>query len=175
MHASTSLDVTSLHQHGYMFTPDVNHVRSSLLVMAEFDCTDAHNHYPEASTSIVQASQGLQTIQPSRCRDMDKDWEKELDLLTWNRVREGGWVEKKYNPIIRLVPSCFVIFDLEPLSLYFDFVFSSKIFKSLSFSLDHLFHLAILCLDQHAHTLHHLESSLIISPDNRCFDSLDNF
>ncbi|GJZ58501.1 hypothetical protein Tco_0613995 [Tanacetum coccineum] len=29
-----------------------------------------------------------------------------------------------------LVPSCCVIFDLEPLSLSFDFVFSSEIFKS---------------------------------------------
>ncbi|GJW65562.1 hypothetical protein Tco_0117446 [Tanacetum coccineum] len=32
----------------------------------------------------------------------------------------------------KLVPSCFVIFDLEPLSFSFDFVFCSKIFKSLS-------------------------------------------
>ncbi|GJT80693.1 hypothetical protein Tco_1055035 [Tanacetum coccineum] len=64
-----------------------------------------------------------------------------------------------------LVPSCFVIFDLEPLSLSFDFVFISEIFKSLSFSLDRLCHLAILCLDQHAHTLHHLESLLTISLD----------
>ncbi|GKA61174.1 hypothetical protein Tco_0760581 [Tanacetum coccineum] len=64
-----------------------------------------------------------------------------------------------------LVPSCFVIFDLEPLSLYFDFVFTSEIFKSLSFSLDCLCHLAILCLDQHAHTLHHLERLLTISLD----------
>ncbi|GKD50969.1 hypothetical protein Tco_1279945 [Tanacetum coccineum] len=64
-----------------------------------------------------------------------------------------------------LVPSCFVIFDLEPLSLSFDFVFMSEIFKSLSFRLDHLCHLAILCLDQHAHTLHHLESLLTISLD----------
>nr|GEY25051.1 hypothetical protein [Tanacetum cinerariifolium] len=70
--------------------------------------------------------------------------------------------------ILRLVPSCFVIFDLEPLSLSFEFVFTSEIFKSLSFSLDHLFHLAIVCLDQHAHTLHHLESLLTIS-----FDILD--
>nr|GEX62023.1 hypothetical protein [Tanacetum cinerariifolium] len=54
---------------------------------------------------------------------------------------------------------------LSPLSLYFDFVFMSEIFKSLSFSLDRLFHLAILCLDQHAHTLHHLESLLTISLD----------
>ncbi|GJR74019.1 copia protein [Tanacetum coccineum] len=66
---------------------------------------------------------------------------------------------------IMLVPSCFVIFDLEPLSLYFDFVFSSEIFKSLSFCLDHLCHLVILCLDQHAHTLYHLESLLTISLD----------
>ncbi|GJW84011.1 putative reverse transcriptase domain-containing protein [Tanacetum coccineum] len=68
-----------------------------------------------------------------------------------------------------LVPSCFVIFDLEPLSLSFDFVFASEIFKSLSFCLDRLCHLAILCLDQHAHTLHHLESLLTIS-----LDRLDN-
>ncbi|GJZ25609.1 retrovirus-related pol polyprotein from transposon TNT 1-94 [Tanacetum coccineum] len=64
-----------------------------------------------------------------------------------------------------LVPSCCVIFDLEPLSLSFDFVFTSEIFKSLSFSLDRLCHLTILYLDQHAHTLHHLESLLIISLD----------
>ncbi|GKD69062.1 hypothetical protein Tco_1323152, partial [Tanacetum coccineum] len=72
-----------------------------------------------------------------------------------------------------LVPSCYVIFDLYPLSLSFDFVFMSEIFKSLSFSLDRLCHLAILCLDQHAHTLHHLESLLIISLDNHCLDNLD--
>nr|GEU45529.1 hypothetical protein [Tanacetum cinerariifolium] len=53
-----------------------------------------------------------------------------------------------------LVPSCFAIFDLEPLSLSFDFVFTPEFFKSLSFRLDRLSHLAILCLDQHAHTLH---------------------
>ncbi|GKF82824.1 hypothetical protein Tco_0244480, partial [Tanacetum coccineum] len=64
-----------------------------------------------------------------------------------------------------LVPSCFVIFDLEPLSLSFDFVFTSEISKSLSFSLDRLCRLTILCLDQHAHTLHHLESLLTISLD----------
>ncbi|GKA06210.1 hypothetical protein Tco_0685434 [Tanacetum coccineum] len=54
---------------------------------------------------------------------------------------------------------------LTPLSLSFDFVFLSEIFKSLSFCLDRLCHLAILCLDQHAHTLHHLESLLTISLD----------
>ncbi|GJV46843.1 hypothetical protein Tco_1437055 [Tanacetum coccineum] len=43
--------------------------------------------------------------------------------------------------------------------------FLSEIFKSLSFRLDRLCHLAILCLDQHAHTLHHLESLLTISLD----------
>ncbi|GJX61723.1 hypothetical protein Tco_0294623 [Tanacetum coccineum] len=61
--------------------------------------------------------------------------------------------------IERLVPSCFVIFDLEPLSL-------SLRLRSLNLflvCLDRLCHLAILCLDQHAHTLHHLESLLKIS------------
>ncbi|GKE54184.1 hypothetical protein Tco_1489340, partial [Tanacetum coccineum] len=62
-----------------------------------------------------------------------------------------------------LVPSCYVIFDLEPLSLSFDFVFMSEIFKSISFGLDRPFRFAILCLDQHAHTLHLLESLLTIS------------
>ncbi|GJZ49815.1 hypothetical protein Tco_0604005, partial [Tanacetum coccineum] len=58
-----------------------------------------------------------------------------------------------------------VIFDLEPLSLSFDFVFTSEIFKSLSFSLDRLCHLAILFHDQHAHTSHLFESLLTISLD----------
>ncbi|GJZ43279.1 putative ribonuclease H-like domain-containing protein, partial [Tanacetum coccineum] len=43
--------------------------------------------------------------------------------------------------------------------------FPSEIFKSLSFRLDRLCHLAIFCLDQHAHTLHHLKSLLTISLD----------
>ncbi|GJZ51206.1 hypothetical protein Tco_0605721 [Tanacetum coccineum] len=64
-----------------------------------------------------------------------------------------------------LVPSCFAIFDLEPLTLSLDFVLMYEIFKSLSFRLDRLCRLAILCLDQHAHTLHHLESLLTISLD----------
>ncbi|GJS12071.1 hypothetical protein Tco_0368867 [Tanacetum coccineum] len=56
--------------------------------------------------------------------------------------------------------------NMSPLSLSFDFgLFSSEIFKSLSFRLDRLCHLTILCLDQHAHTLHHLESLLTISLD----------
>nr|GEU97405.1 hypothetical protein [Tanacetum cinerariifolium] len=42
----------------------------------------------------------------------------------------------------RLVPSCYVIFDLEPLSLSFDFVYTSEIFKS--FSLNVLIVFAIL-------------------------------
>ncbi|GJW84068.1 retrotransposon protein, putative, ty3-gypsy subclass [Tanacetum coccineum] len=41
--------------------------------------------------------------------------------------------------------------------------------------LDHLFLLAILCLDQHAHTMHHLEILLTISLDNLCLDNLDIF
>ncbi|GJV93646.1 zf-CCHC domain-containing protein [Tanacetum coccineum] len=41
----------------------------------------------------------------------------------------------------RLVPSCCVIFDLEPLLLSFDLVFSSEIFKYFPSSLDRLCHL----------------------------------
>nr|GEV82030.1 retrovirus-related Pol polyprotein from transposon TNT 1-94 [Tanacetum cinerariifolium] len=62
----------------------------------------------------------------------------------------------KLEFIHMLVPSCFMIFDLEPLALSCNFVFTSEIFKSLSFSLDRFCHIAILCLDQHAHTLHRL-------------------
>nr|GFB89886.1 uncharacterized mitochondrial protein AtMg00810-like [Tanacetum cinerariifolium] len=47
--------------------------------------------------------------------------------------------------------------------------FLFEIFKSLSFCLNRLCHLAILCLDHHAHTLHHLESSLTISLDRLDF------
>ncbi|GJV24029.1 hypothetical protein Tco_1376724 [Tanacetum coccineum] len=72
-----------------------------------------------------------------------------------------------------LVPSCCVIFDLEP--FLFDFDFNSEIFKSFPCLSCCLCHLAILCLDQHAHTLHHLESLLTISLDNLCLDNLDIF
>ncbi|GKF02965.1 hypothetical protein Tco_0029888, partial [Tanacetum coccineum] len=71
-----------------------------------------------------------------------------------------------------LVPSCCLIFDLEPFSLSFDFVFGSEIFKSFPYFVFDLCHLAILCLNQHAHTLHHLESLLTISLDNLCLDNL---
>ncbi|GKC53222.1 hypothetical protein Tco_1075967 [Tanacetum coccineum] len=77
------------------------------------------------------------------------------------------------SPNVWLVPSCCVIFDLKPLSLSFNFVFCSENFKSFPcLSLSSL-HLAILCLDQHAHTLHHFESLLTISLDNHCLDNLD--
>ncbi|GKC22767.1 reverse transcriptase domain-containing protein [Tanacetum coccineum] len=78
-------------------------------------------------------------------------------------IDEVGEVSIIWNPM--LVPSCFVIFDLEPLTLSLDFVLMYEIFKSLSFRLDRLCRLAILCLDQHAHTLHHLESLITISLD----------
>ncbi|GJV92313.1 hypothetical protein Tco_1540126, partial [Tanacetum coccineum] len=52
-----------------------------------------------------------------------------------------------------------------PLSLSFDFVFTSEILNLFLVCLDHLCHLAIMYLDQHAHTLHHLENLLIISLD----------
>ncbi|GKC02332.1 hypothetical protein Tco_0993942 [Tanacetum coccineum] len=81
---------------------------------------------------------------------------------------------RSLNPL-RLVPSCFEIFDLEHLSLSFHFVFKSVIFKSFLVCLYRLCHLAILCLDQHAHTLHHLESLLTISFDNLCLNNLDIF
>nr|GEW49316.1 copia protein [Tanacetum cinerariifolium] len=89
------------------------------------------------------------------------------DHLDWKLYDTCGvhHVSTKNQEIFMLVPSCYVIFDFEHLSLSFDFVFESEIFKSLSFSLDRLCHLAILCLDQHAHTLNHLESLLTISLD----------
>ncbi|GJY50377.1 hypothetical protein Tco_0441224 [Tanacetum coccineum] len=78
-------------------------------------------------------------------------------------MRDGG--SNRWRRQFRLVPLRFVIFDLEPLSLSLDFIFSSEIFKSFPVCLDHLCHLAILCLDQHAHILHHLKSLLTISLD----------
>ncbi|GJR48054.1 hypothetical protein Tco_1316157 [Tanacetum coccineum] len=75
----------------------------------------------------------------------------------------------------RLVSSCCVIFNLEPLLLSFDFVFSFEIFNRFLVCLCRLCHLVILFLDQHAHSLHHLESLLTISLDNLCLDNLDIF
>ncbi|GJT43627.1 hypothetical protein Tco_0952342 [Tanacetum coccineum] len=74
--------------------------------------------------------------------DEDKD---EIKGLIW----VNNCIANKKEKIRQLVPSCYVIFDLEPLSLSFDFV--------------------------HAHTMHHLESLLTISLDNLCLDNLDIF
>ncbi|GJS73329.1 hypothetical protein Tco_0706170 [Tanacetum coccineum] len=69
-----------------------------------------------------------------------------------------------------LVPSCFAIFDLEPLSSSFDFVFVSEIFKSLSFRLDpSLTPLRSLCLDQNM-----LSLCIILKDCNNLLDRLDN-
>ncbi|GJV93381.1 hypothetical protein Tco_1541194 [Tanacetum coccineum] len=69
-------------------------------------------------------------------------------------IAESEWVPGKMPgftlAVRRLVPSCCVIFDLEPLSLSSDFVLNSKIFKSFSFL-------------------------LTISLDNLCLDNLDIF
>ncbi|GJZ58708.1 mitochondrial proton/calcium exchanger protein-like protein isoform X1 [Tanacetum coccineum] len=90
---------------------------------------------------------------------------KPQDGCSTQNLAHKAYMENLSSKIPGLVPSCFVVFDLEPLSLSFDFIFMSEIFKSLSCSLDRLCHLAILCLDQHAHTLHHLESLLTIFLD----------
>ncbi|GKB25332.1 hypothetical protein Tco_0864733, partial [Tanacetum coccineum] len=64
-----------------------------------------------------------------------------------------------------LVPSCCVIFDLEPLSLSFDFIFKSEIFKP--FSLRSLPSYDLVSWYQHAY---HLESLIAISLENLCLD-----
>ncbi|GJR03529.1 hypothetical protein Tco_0526513 [Tanacetum coccineum] len=88
-----------------------------------------------------------------------------LPLLGVKQMSPETLKELQDESVSGLVPSCFVIFDPEPLSLSFDFVFCFENSKSFSFSLDRLCHLAILCLNQRAHTLHHLESLLTISLD----------
>ncbi|GJS67043.1 zinc knuckle CX2CX4HX4C containing protein [Tanacetum coccineum] len=127
--------------------------------------------YDDLDITIPKGNDGIPLLQPTLEQSFfaryAKFFENRLTLqeasgsLTLHEV-SGSNIRKDSS---WLVPSCFVIFDLEPLSLSFDFVFSSEIFKSLSFRLDRLCHLAILCLDQHAHTLHHLESLLTISLD----------
>ncbi|GJT92346.1 hypothetical protein Tco_1081191 [Tanacetum coccineum] len=109
----------------------------------------------------------LQQRQRPRSQELNKK-AISFDLMKecHNELTSGEIVSlKNIESNEKLVPSCFVIFDLELLSLSFDFVFSSEIFKSLSFCLDRLCHLAILFHDQHAHTVHHLESLLTISLD----------
>nr|GEZ90290.1 hypothetical protein [Tanacetum cinerariifolium] len=68
-------------------------------------------------------------------------------LVTYETVHEvrGDRVERDATTC-KIVPSWYVIFDLEPLSFSFNFVFTFEMFKSLFFSLDHLYHLVILCL-----------------------------
>ncbi|GJZ14536.1 hypothetical protein Tco_0550213 [Tanacetum coccineum] len=71
---------------------------------------------------------------------------------------------------VKLVPSCCVIIDLETLSLSFDLVFSSKIFKSFSFrSLSSMPSCDLVSWYQHDHIVHHL----LKFADNLYLDNLD--
>ncbi|GJY80477.1 putative ribonuclease H-like domain-containing protein [Tanacetum coccineum] len=114
--------------------------------------------------------------------DLETLWKMVKDRHGYTRPKEGYkrvlWGDLKImfehhveDLVWKLVPSCCVIFDLEP--FLFDFDFNSEIFKYFPFIVMFLCHLAILCLDQHAHTMHHLESLLTISLDNLCLDNID--
>nr|GEV48591.1 hypothetical protein [Tanacetum cinerariifolium] len=108
---------------------------------------------PKPVATLVYSRQPRKS--KTSCRDPKINYFIILDL----RIKERICDEEL------LLPSCFAIFELEPFPLSFDFVISSEIFKSLFFNLDPLCHLAILCLDHHAHTLHRLKSLLTISLD----------
>nr|GEW83970.1 integrase, catalytic core [Tanacetum cinerariifolium] len=91
-----------------------------------------------------------------------------LKVSSWDGVICFGM---KCKLASRLVPSCYVIFNLEPLSLSFDFIFTSEIFKSLFFSFDRLCHLAILCLDSAGMRLQHHRLYLYLNMVNTCTDA----
>ncbi|GJY99020.1 hypothetical protein Tco_0516450 [Tanacetum coccineum] len=59
-------------------------------------------------------------------------WEMYVNGRPLGPRREAFRIIDSEGEIVRLVPSCCVIFDLYPLSLSFDFVFDSEFFKSLS-------------------------------------------
>ncbi|GJT37507.1 hypothetical protein Tco_0937372 [Tanacetum coccineum] len=92
---------------------------------------------------------------------------QDLWLQLQQKTKNVLWLKH----LMRLVPSCFVIFDLEPLSLSFDFVFSSKIFKSYPSSLDRLCHL----VDSNKKSPDKVSSSMRRIFLTRCIDLPINF
>ncbi|GJR67369.1 hypothetical protein Tco_0013434 [Tanacetum coccineum] len=116
----------------------VHHIRKERLLMGHWPagCRSLHNERLEVENDDYIALE----LSSHETDDV-------VDVVDIAEVADIAEIASIAN---ELVPSCFVIYDFELLSLSFDFVFSSKIFKSLSFRLDRLCHLAILCLDQHA-------------------------
>nr|GEV09224.1 hypothetical protein [Tanacetum cinerariifolium] len=152
------------------FVEKTKEVRTSAPLIQDWD-TDSDNdnvfrptHIPAKIDFVKADKMDKKSVLPNNVGNGIGHKESRAVRNNFQRINH----QNKFAPtavFTRLVPSCFVIFDLYPLSLSFDFVFSSKIFKSLSFCLDRFCHLAILCLDHHAHTLHHLETLLTISLD----------
>ncbi|GKA94086.1 zf-CCHC domain-containing protein [Tanacetum coccineum] len=82
----------------------------------------------ETSTSRSDAEEYDMVV-----RNFKKFFKRKGKFVRQPREEKKSFRQRQSPPM--LVPSCFAIFDLEPLSLSFDFIFMSEIFKSLSFSL----------------------------------------
>ncbi|GJZ99052.1 hypothetical protein Tco_0671603 [Tanacetum coccineum] len=67
---------------------------------------------------------------------------------------------------LELVPSCLINYDIEPLSLDHELLEIINLASSLDHLCNPLPYCDLVSLDQHAHTLCHLESCLAISLDN---------
>ncbi|GKD39140.1 hypothetical protein Tco_1259347 [Tanacetum coccineum] len=119
-----------------------------------------HQKAPQPKGEHIKEDKGKEALYSEEAEKESTDSDPDKTYVTGSMVEPSRKKKlKKFD---------FITEDgrLSPLSLSFDFVFfSSEIFKSLSFRLDRLCHLAILCLDQHVHTLHHLESLLTNSLD----------
>ncbi|GKA27568.1 putative ribonuclease H-like domain-containing protein [Tanacetum coccineum] len=121
--------------------------------------------------TLTQTLAALKSVKPKVKGDVIE--EPSVPVSAASASTKAKVQDKGKEKMIVIIPSCCVIFNLEP--FLFDFDFNSEIFKSFPCLSCCLCHLAILCLDQHAHTMHHLESLLTISLDNCCLDNLDNF
>ncbi|GKB74148.1 hypothetical protein Tco_0935560 [Tanacetum coccineum] len=126
-------------------------------------------HSLNTNLMIESFFQKRRVLAPNRSQAVIKEVEEWLRVVCHLGLGFGLYLH------CMIVPTCYVIFDLEPLSLSFNLVFSFEISKSFLVCLCRLCHLAILCLDQHAHNVHHLESLLTISLNNLCLDNLDIF
>ncbi|GJV01336.1 reverse transcriptase domain-containing protein [Tanacetum coccineum] len=130
------------------------------------------SYHPQTSGQVENTNGALKRILEKTVKDNHAIWSRKLDDALW-AFRTAYKTPTSTTPYKLIYGKNFHLpFQIEHRAYWalkncnLDLIAAGLFLHDI---LDRLCRLAILCLDQHAHTLHHLKILLIISPEARGF------